>query len=215
MVSRRMIGIALACVLACGAVSHAMPLDLIQRNPDVYASDMTVHYDVGAGTFTAEGTPFLYNVPPLSFITGARSYTLTATIDASGNASNASLTVTGATTGGSGSGSDEVLLTGADLMEFGFYPDGSTGNPTFEFLFASVGGSLAPDLGGWPLGVIITATDPSNQFSGSFTVDYRTELAQSDSFGYAPEPASMSVFAAGAIALALRRARARRRTQRP
>jgi len=219
MVHRRIARIAALCVLVGGAVCQAEPLDLqsIRRFPDIYSPFISITYDPTTDAFSATGMAARYYTPDVFAITSG-TFQLSATIDDTGFASSGTLTIGGATTGGSGSGSFEALLTG-DLLDFGFTPDAAVGDPPgyprFEFLLNPTGGSLAPDFAaaGPFVGVFVNGF---STFSGSFAEPYSNSLANSDTFAAVPEPVSACFMLTSALIVAFgwrrRRAGMRRRT---
>lgn len=201
----------IVCILAGAVVSHGAPLDLIPLRPDITSGLIDIEYIASSGAFTADGLPFMYYGPPLP--DGAITpgfFDLDATISASGVASSGSLLITGTTLGGSGTGVFGDLLTG-DLLDFGFAPDGSSGAPIFEFLFAVTGGQLESDFDvlGATIGVILTSGDTS--FPGGFGADYSLnshDFATSNTFIPMPEPASVFLTLVGLAGIVIRKRRA-------
>jgi len=207
-------GLLLACALAMGLAPtvQAIPLGLAQQPPDVFAGAMTISYNAGTGVFIATGTALVYTKSPTEvyLVDGVGGpYTLSAIIGNDGTAQSASLIIHGII---SALGATDPLLTSSDLLDFGFSPDGAPGQPVFEFLFASIGGSLAPDLASWPLGVFVTSFTP---FPGNFQSDFTLANSQSNNFMEAPEPATMTLLAAGLVAMVARRGRRRDLAKRP
>ncbi len=153
-----------AALLSLAWNVQAAPLGLTLADaPDIAVGFITVSYDAASDTLSAAGFALQYDgggAENTSTITGGL-YTLTATIDDSGNLLGGSFTISGTIPSlGANSG---TLLTGV-LTDFGFNESG--GDP-LEFLFAPTGGDLAP-LYSAESGIIMSFTG----FGGSFTEDF-------------------------------------------
>lgn len=226
----RMFLTSLSAVLALAGIAIGMPLDLMQQPPDIYVSNMTISYVDSTDTFTATGTPATYDpdgIPPQHTITGG-TYSLTAIIDSLGAISSASLTITGTTTDKDNNPVSGTLLTavGPPNLLFGFSPDANdpsqpwlpgpiTEYPAkFEFTMSVSGGLLMQDFGGLgaPMGIIMVAG--AGGFDGDFVGDFTISTnVSSDHFSMVPEPASMTIIAAGLLAMRVFRTRHKARRQ--
>jgi hypothetical protein len=195
----------LALVIVAGAwtsMAHAAPLNLVPIDPDI-SSTASITYDADADTLTADGIAYLYTHGDGSEedIYGG-DFHLEASIDVNGLMSHGTVTITG----GLPSPTTTVLLEG-EFDVFGFSPYGSSGAPTFEFLGAVTGGTLAADYGdiGHMLGTILSGFDDS--FQGNFASNYTSDTGTADTFWAIPEPASLTLLLAGGLALLRRRRR--------
>lgn len=188
-------------VIGVGAV-QASPLDLnLLEHPDIVAGFVDLNYDASLDQLVANGIALELNddgsVPAEGILNGA--FDLTAAIDAAGNLTSGSLTISGSIASlGFNSG---TLLTG-DLTAFGFRDAG--GNP-LEFRFDVTGGDAAalysPGLGG----VILSETG----FGGSFDADFDNQGASPGLANVAivplPGTLCLSLFGLGMIASVKRR----------
>jgi hypothetical protein len=171
---------------------QASPLNLtLADTPDFLIQLTTVAYDAGTDSLTATGTAAnLDDDGTTESITGG-SFTLTASIDASGALSSGTLSV-GGTIASLGYNSG-TLLTG-DLTAFGFLDSG--GDP-LEFLFEVTGGDAAglyPDTAG----VILSNTG----FDGDFTTNFQNNGdGSADIAPPVPLPAAMWLFISGLLGL--------------
>lgn len=184
-------------VVGCLAVAlsssnaQAALLNLNKWEPDINSGFGTVDYNAGTNTFTASMSALNLDfdgiAPPDHNILGGF-YSLTAIVDAVGNASG-SISITGTVpTAGMNSG---TLLTGT--IDAWGYVDG--GGEIFEFIFAVTGGDLLPyyptGLSGPRGGTIIATTDTG--FTGDLGLNFSSfsYTAVSDTFPI-PEPASIA-----------------------
>jgi hypothetical protein len=160
------LGVAIAVsTLGLRGVVQAVPLNLAKGSPDIMAGFITTTYTVGgASNFTASGWALNIDydgaTPPDHDITGSMSYLITATIDNSGHATDATLKITGAID--DLSLPDQTLLTGT-LAAFGY--DSTYASP-LEFVFNVTGGALASDFGS--LAGVHLSPGSSSTFSGNF-----------------------------------------------
>jgi MYXO-CTERM domain-containing protein len=176
--------------------------------PDIASAFIDVSYNAATDQFVATGFATLFDddgsMPPQD-ITPAGIFTITATVDGSGNATNGTLTISG-TIPGLGIGG--TLLTGA-LTQFGFL-DG--GGPVFDFLFSVTGGELADDYFqgvGTTVGVILSGV---SGFNGNWGVSWNnlvngvpgTGSAVSDT-ALIPAPATLALLALAGLAARRRR----------
>jgi hypothetical protein len=190
-----------AIALLGGSVLAA-PLNLISIPPDAASGGIVVRYDAMTHVFSATGTTqnLIQPVGPDVPLNG-RTFSLTATIDNSGNLISggaASLLVRG-----DFGGTDQVLFQSNAIIAFGF-----SAISKFEFLFQQQAGSLAP--AGWPIGTILIDTNLS--FPGgvpSFQSSFVDEifpgfgLGQADTF--VPAPAGAMALVMGGLVIARRR----------
>ena len=207
-----LLAVVLVCLMLTVGPVQAMPLGLVHSNPDLYAENITLSYDKDTDVFTASGFTRRYTVPPSYDIdfTQVRTWTLNAIIDGTGKATSGNITIMGTILDGDPTHTG-TLLTGT-LQSFGFVPDGSPGDPYFEFLFASSGGALTSDFGGAGnlFAVAISGgIDLGSPFQGDFQTSFEYVAMQSDTF-YQPEPATLSLLAAGALGLLARRRRSKK-----
>jgi len=168
-------------LVASSQSKAATDINLPEGLPDLAGSPMDVTYNAGTGAFVASGWLSDYNIPgPIDV--GASvigSYTLSATINNTGNLTGGTLTIDGAV----GDGDTDVTLltgiltTGAAGTAFGFgYPGYIVGenDDLFQFLFTVNGGSLASAFGGNGAagGVVLDAwfgdTSGDKAFTGSW-----------------------------------------------
>lgn len=183
-----------AGLVACAAIAAAEPMGLAGGTPEIFSCGISIEYDADTDIFSAWGWPTTYYCPGPYDICGGW-FELTALIDDGGTASSGSLLITGATTGGNGSGDDETLLEADGIAGFGFAPDGSPGAPRFEFLMDITGGSLAPDFAAKApqVGVILSGfnnwSDENLDWRGDFQSDYLDSWAVCDTVAL-PEPGS-------------------------
>lgn len=195
--------VVVAVSLACAAMLWAEPLNLPESTPDIFSCGIAIDYNAETDLFSATGFAVTYYCPDAYGITGG-SFQLAALIDENASVSSGSLLIQGATTGGSGSGNFETLLTASNVTAFGYIPDGSAGAPKFEFLMDITGGALAPDFlaKGSQAGVILSGFNnwEGDEFDwkGNFQGDYRDILVVSDTVPV-PEAGSAWVMAAAAV----------------
>jgi len=202
----------LGILALCGA-AQATPLGLVSgAKPDITSDFIDVEYDAGSDLFSALG--FAEQLVDLALVTHPNtavtygSFSITATIDAGGNASAGSLSITGAMPSLGAPG--PTLLTGT-LSAFGFLDP--PGGDIFEFLFTITGGDLATPgqygLPGSTVGVILTMFAPGS-FNGTFTNSFNNNggipgfgAGVSDTF-FIPEPNSLVLLSLG-VFICLRR----------
>ena len=158
--------------LAISQPASATPLNLPTiAGPDIVSVGISVNYDAVTDQLTATGTAMSISTTNADgvaeFIMGG-SFTLTATVDATGTASAGTLTI-----GGTLMSYDSTLLEGSlnPVGGFGFDEDGLKPD-YFDFRFTTSGGSLSGD-GTYPsqFGVILTlfseASLPDNPATGT------------------------------------------------
>lgn len=125
----------IATIVCCGLAPSALatPLNLVGSDPDVAAGGILINYNATTDLFTAVGSTTNASLPPqVNNLNGQ--FSLSATIDASGNISGpGSILVTGDI----GSG-QQTLFSSNLISAFGF---GATDK--FEFLFIQQAGVLA------------------------------------------------------------------------
>jgi len=186
--------------------AHAFPaLNLMPGTPDISSpAQIDVSYSFNAGTgigsLTAFGGASLLNLPPGQGISIGL-FDLNATIDTNTTTASGSLVINGT----SGPFVDP-LLTGT-LNTFGAGP-----NDPLEFLFGSLGGSVAANFGS-TAGVILSNTG----FTGSLTTNFGTGGsfgASADTFARqaVPEPGTLALMLLGSGVLAATRRRKRKTT---
>ncbi len=166
--------------------------------PDIQSSFIDVTYNATTDQFVASGFALSFNdngAPPNVNITGG-TFNLTATINGSGVATAASLTI-----GGTVPGFGSALLTGtlASTPNFGFM---TGGGDIFEFLFTVTGGSLASAYYGGigaRFGLILDANFSAGGFTGNWNSNFNNNGGQTG-FGQGVSDAA-PVPAPGALAL--------------
>jgi hypothetical protein len=177
-------------VLALPAVAWAAPLGLPQLLPDISSAFVTINYDATLEEFYASGFAVQYNGAPIDPLFAP--FGLTADVDNAGVLSSGSVSIGDAS---------QMLLT-ADLLKFGFEPDGSSGAPTFEFLGSVTGGSLASDFHGIGAPVGVKLHGASSLFAGDMTQNYSNNGGSSNTFSALPEPGTLTLLAGGVASLA-------------
>lgn len=178
--------------------SHAEPLDLSLELPDIQSAFIQVDYDESLDLFSAYGFALTIDydgVPPPDFAIFGGVFDLVAMIDADGNATSGSLTITGEV-----NGAGPTLLTG-DLLDFGFIE--SPGGDIFEFLFDPIGGDLLADFTPGPIGVILDAVDSG--FDGTWFDDFSNGGFGNSDTAPIPEPTTLSLALGLLVCLARRR----------
>ena len=166
-------------------------------------------YDSATDQLAAEGFALLLDddgsIPSENILNG--SFSLTATIDGSGNATAGTLSIGGGVLGFGPSLLEGTLAPG---NSFGFQ-DG--GGPLFEFLFTITGGELAPLFmeQGNTVGVILSGTG----FGGSFNSDFDNLIGGIPGTGFAVSDVAVLIPAPGALALLVLAGVAARRRRRP
>jgi len=187
-----------AAALLGASGAQAAALNLTSRNPDVNASGVSLAYTGSTGAFdvnSVSDSVFGYMDPAGSFqfLTGG-SYSLTATLDGSGNLTGGSVTIDG--TIGSMSG---PLLQGK-LTDFGYTSQAST--TKFEFLADNLSGALVDngDFAG-RMGIIMN-TGGTGTSGSSFSIgsDFSQTL-NTDNYNVVPIPAAAWLFGSGLVAL--------------
>lgn len=204
------------CVLSLGALlllglsgaASATPLGLaLEPSPDIFVGFGSTTYSAGGQSLTLDGQPQSYFLAssacdPACAVTAALGdFSLTASVDNSGNlVGTGSLTIDGSV-GTLGYGSP--LLTGT-VTAFGF--DAGTPALPFEFLFTVTGGSAASDFGGaGATGGIIWGHNST--FSGSFGSDFSASFTSNGDVAPTPEPSAALLLLSGALGFAVWRAR--------
>ena len=178
--------LAVFLVLSISTASQAGPLDVnIDPYPNILAGFITTTYIATTGAFTANGWALTLDTGK-----GQTSITtpflLTATIENTGVASSANLTI--------GSGSS-ALLSSSNLLGFAFNP---VQGGTLEFLFGNPGGSYVPSLyaDGKPIDVMLTV---GNSFLGNFASNWssasNTAQVREDPPSPNPEPSALLLMA--------------------
>jgi len=154
----------LLLVFTAGA-ARAVPLNLnLADFPQIATFSIDVDYKKNQDSFTANGNPLEFDNDGIGLpeIISNGIYSITATIDESGNASGGGIVIDGTIASlGFNSG---TLLTG-NLTAFGF-PD--AGGDPLEFLFDVTGGDAA-SLFGPVIGVKLT----DSGFTGSFASNWK------------------------------------------
>lgn len=210
------------CALAGAAQAEILnPPLTVPHYPWVYSIQVEVNYDAVTGEFSAVGIPWDFNVSDTETLAiydeAVEPYTwatfsLTATISSTGQASGAELTVTG-----DYNGTFETLFHSTDLQQFGF--DKSFGYDfaadKFEFVFAQ-GADATLGTAGEPVAVYVHGAG-SHTPSGQAPTDWSTSFTNKSANGavngysdtyYMPEPSMSAVLALGGL-LFLRRRRRR------
>ena len=179
-------GLSLIVLCLLCARGTAAPLNLTLTNaPDIFSGFIDVTYNATSDQFVAQGFSLKFYSGTATNDINNGGFSVNATIDAAGNFSVGSLTVSGSISNTPYSG---VLLTGS-LAAFGYR---NTGGDPFEFNFNVTGGSLAP-LYGSQAGLILKA---QSTFNGSFAANFDnliagipgTGSAVSDAAPVIPEP---------------------------
>lgn len=190
---------AAALAIATGS-AFAAPLNLVSVNPDVASGFVAIDYNATTNTFTASGQTQNLGLPP-SFALNLREFSITATIDNSGNLIGAGTLMVRGDYGGV----DQVLFSSTSIIAFGF----SSFNK-FEFLFSQTAGSLAPV--GTPIGTILT--DANLNFPGnvpSFQSSFSNRFfpggpGNGNADTFVPAPSSLALIASiGGLAARRRR----------
>ncbi|WDE07684.1 PEP-CTERM sorting domain-containing protein [Thalassomonas viridans] len=190
--------VATAALLTANSANAALLGLNLAPAPDIFSSFITVDYDMGTETLTADGFA-------LNFFDGANNaiaggtFSLTASIDNSGVLSGGSLMIMG-TTAGFNSG---TLLTGS-ITALGF--DDGGGDP-LEFMLDITGGDLAGMYGPHG-GIIMTSTGlTANLFTESFSSG---AMAASSDVGVpvtVPEPEGLLLLSVALMGLVAARRR--------
>lgn len=187
-------------IAALAGSASAAPLNLSLRSaPDITAGLVSVSYNATTDSFTASGPAFTLELngtggPDHNITNGT--FTIHATISATGAISAATLTVTGSVPA---IGATTPLIT-ANLNAFGF--SNSPLTQIFEFRGPATGGALAGNYGG-TVGVILNL---GGGFAGNFNSNF-----SNGGFGVAdiappvPAPATAGLLVAGALAARRRR----------
>jgi hypothetical protein len=203
--------VVLGIVGTCGQAQAGL-LNLAETTPDIYTSFTTINYNYGSSLFTASGSAWtLTTTGGIEYdVLGANTaYTITATIDHSGNATlglpslviNGEVGEVGATSG--------TLLTGT-LAKFGYMDP--PGGGQFDFVFNVTGGDLASSFGPQVGAILIGA---STTFTGVFSdpagFHNSTQDGAVDTFPV-PEPATLALLATGGFLALGRRIRRTRQS---
>lgn len=207
-------------ILSIVSPATAAPLGLSLEDapaPDMIASFVQVNYSAGSDSLTANGTvTTLRNADnSVSGVTGG-TFAISATIDGSGAASAATLTINGTISGGPDNGDSSPLLTGT-LSQFGFSEDSGGGEGgLFEFLFTVTGGSLSDRYGDEAAVVLDSALDSfvvswwASDFNNTSALQYLGAQADTGTLQSVPEPATLTLLALGGIAMTIARRRRNR-----
>ena len=170
----------------------------LEPAPDIFSSFITVNYDMGTQTLTADGFALDFFDGVNNAIAGG-TFSLTASIDNAGVMSGGSLTITG-TTLGFNSG---TLLTGS-LTALGF---GNSGGDPLEFMLDITGGDLAAMYGSTG-GIIMSNTGfDAGLFSNDFSSAPLAGVSDTGVPVTVPEPAGILLFACSLITFAATRRR--------
>lgn len=167
----RRVALMLIAVGLMSAVSKAALLGVVQNDPDILASFITVEYNSTTDVFTASGFPESLDLPggaspdfDLSTVgVSFTSWLLTMNVDSAGVMSSGSISIGGVIPG---FGTGPILLTGS-LDAYGSVA--LIGDDKFDFIFTTTGGDLA-SIFGPKFGVLLDAGDSS--FTGSFATDF-------------------------------------------
>lgn len=178
-------------VMGMSSLAQAAPLNLLLNpEPDIFSSFITVDYNAGADSLIASGFAQQLNSGGLFNIAGG-SFDLNASIADDGSLAGGALAI-GGTVAGLGFNSG-TLLTGT-LSAFGF----NQANDPLEFLFDVTGGdaaSLYGDLGG----IILSNAG----FPGNWARDFSSGPFQSfsDVGTLVPVPAAVWLFGSALLGL--------------
>jgi len=160
--------LAVFLVFAISSASLAGPLGVdIEPFPVIAVGGINISYNVLTGAFAANGFAQTLDVGTGTTVINAP-FRILATIDSSGNATNANLTVGSVTT---------PLLSGI-MSTGGFgYQAG-----TLEFLFGSLGGSYVPGIysATKPLDVMLTVSAFTGSFATSWSSSFNTAQIKED-----------------------------------
>ena len=160
--------LAVFLVFAISSASQAGPLGVdIEPFPVIAVGGINISYNVLTGAFAANGFAQTLDVGTGTTVINAP-FRILATIDSSGNATNANLTVGSVTT---------PLLSGI-MSTGGFgYQAG-----TLEFLFGSLGGSYVPGIysATKPLDVMLTVSAFTGSFATSWSSSFNTGQIKED-----------------------------------
>lgn len=195
----RRVALAACCLMA--APAQAALLDLGNSWPDLQVYDLNIAYDAGANSLTVAESltsgDFDYSADGLGFSTvGSASYSLSASIDNSGNLLGGTLSITG-TLADQGILVPTVLLAG-DLTGFGFQDSGDI--DVFDFTVGNLSGALAGDFGA-QMYILMTSTFAGTDFSGGFAGNFSGSGLYADNLATVPVPAAAWLLGSGLIGL--------------
>jgi hypothetical protein len=207
--------------------SSATPLNLVPGLPDFGSFNVTLSYDVGSGTFQAQGYTLGYiNPAGINSLDGDYTGPFVPDYADYGFNLNAHVTTAGVLTGGTvtilgcmdstGETVDTLLTgdlkTGADGVAFGslYFPAPDTGGDRFEFLFKVTGGNstIVSDFGGitgnYNGGIVLAPMFGRGDtlFTGSWTTSFNNEMTANgnvDTVLLVPEPSSVLLLAASGV----------------
>ena len=206
---------ALSVMLALGFSNSVYafpdPLNLLVEDPDIFVGDLAISYIPASGgsngSFTVDQTiPFGSFSPDATlsdFNITNLIYDLDAILDPLGNLLGGTLAISGAIPD---IGVANTTLLAGNLTDFGA-DSGGANSGVFEFLFDV--NQSAPALGFGPQAGVILASQDLSGFGAGINF---TGSGSADNFAPAqvPEPATLALFAAGALGLSWRTYRQRR-----
>ena len=213
MISRHWLQLCVVAVLFSPVQgAYAALLGLAEELPIITFNDTgEVDYTASSGAFEVFGAvPQLITVPTLTdpffdtySFAGTSAFSISATMDPSGNVGAGSLTISGDVTI-DGTLYSGTLLT-ASAVDFGFQDSGDTAS-VFDFLFNNLGGELAGFYAGSDLYVRVNSLEGSNfvDFTNDFVGSAAGISAATTSLGSgvaaAPTPSALLL---GALGLSL------------
>lgn len=195
-------------------------------SPDLFSANLSVSYDYTSMQFQVTGQESAYAAPggdPASPTSVFGSFTLTATIDHSGNLISGTLAAMGDSTWDTlpdGTPIDDSTLLSGNLVAGpkGTGYDYAPGGTTFAFLFTVTGGDYMADYGGDGATGYISLQPwwPADYWNGNFTASLQNpgSLANgysgaADTVSYVPEPSSTLLFLIGGVVWSAVRRRCR------